>query len=109
MNSTLTIPVAFTTPAARDTFKRLADLRRAAPDARAWAELLLIGDRVVVKHLDQIDEQELRAELDRMVNEAEERARREVASDEASRRELLDALLEQSRLRATTSPFRPQS
>jgi hypothetical protein len=104
----LTVPVAFTTPGARDEFKRLVELGGNAIES-ACGQLLLIGDRVVVKDLVPGAEPALRSELDQLQRLAETRARDGAALHEASRRELLDAVLEQSRVRASALRFGTQS
>jgi hypothetical protein len=104
---TLTIPVAFALPEARDEFKRLLDHNGSTLEASGWGELLLIGDRVVVKNLAPGAEPSLRSTLDQLQRLAETRASESAELHDASRRELLDAVLEQSRVRVAALRFRP--
>jgi hypothetical protein len=100
----LTVPVAFSSPEARDEFKRLVERGPGMADS-GWGELFLIGDRVVVKDLAPGAEPALRSELDQLQRLAETRARDGAVLHDASRRELLDAVLEQSRVRASALRF----
>jgi hypothetical protein len=104
-HATLTIPVAFALPEARDEFKRLLEHNGSTLEASGWGELLMIADRVVVKGLAPGAEQSLRATLDQLQRLAETRATESAELHDASRREFLDAVLEQSRVRAHATRF----
>jgi hypothetical protein len=106
-NPTLTIPVAFALPEARDEFKSLLEHNGSTLAASGWGQLLLIGDRVVVKDLAPGAERSLRATLDQLQRLAETRASESAERQDASRREFLDAVLEQSRARVAALRFRP--
>ena len=101
----LTVPVAFSSLEARDEFKRLLEQAIGSTDAGGSGELLLIGDRVVVKNVAPGAEAPLRASLDHLIRLAETRARSSAELHDASRRELLDAVLGQQRARATALRF----
>jgi D-alanyl-D-alanine dipeptidase len=103
--TTLTIPVAFTSPQARDEFKWLLEADGSSRASNGWGALLLIGDRVVVKNLGPGAELTLRSTLDQLQRLAETRARQGAELHAASRRELLDAVMEQSRVRAVATRF----
>jgi hypothetical protein len=107
-NPTLTIPVAFTRPEARDEFKRLLEHNGSTLEGSGWGQLLLIGDRVVVKDLGPGAEPSLRAMLDQLQRLAETRANESAELQNASRREFLDAVLEQSRARVAALRYRPE-
>jgi hypothetical protein len=102
---TVTIPVAFSSPEARDEFKWLMEANSGTTDGSGWGELLLLGDRVVVKDLAPGAEPALRSTLDQLMRLAETRARNGAELHDASRRELLDALQRQQRARATALRF----
>src|SRR3954452_15050050 len=104
---TLTIPVAFARPEARDEFKRLLEHNGSTLEGSGWGQLLLIGDRVVVKDLAPGAEPSLRAMLDQLQRLAETRATESAELQNASRREFLDAVLEQSRARVAALRYRP--
>jgi hypothetical protein len=106
-NATLTIPVAFALPEARDEFKRLLEHNGSTLEGSGWGQLLLIGNRVVVKDLAPGAESSLRAMLDQLQRLAETRASESAELQVTSRRELLDAVLEQSRARVAALRFRP--
>ncbi len=97
--------VSFTSSAARDEFKRLATHHADALGFGEWGQLVLIGDRVVVKNVAPEDESSLRSRLDELLQLAENRVRAHAEFHEASRRELQDAVLAQSRARATASRY----
>jgi hypothetical protein len=107
--ATLTIPVVFALPEARDEFKRLLEHNGSTLEASGWGQLLMIGDRVVVKGLAPGAEESLRATLDQLQRLAETRATESAELHDTSRREFLDAVLEQSRARVAASRFRPTS
>ena len=102
----VSVPVSFTTLEARDEFKRLAaNHGDAGISFGEWGELVLIGDRIVVKNVAPGDEPTLRSTLDQLLRLAETRARQAAEAEDASRRELLDAVMAQSRARAHASRF----
>ena len=70
-----------------------------------WGELVLIGDRIVVKNVSPDAVASLRSTLDHMLRLAERRAAERVEIEEASRQELLDAVMAQSRARAAATRF----
>ena len=107
INPTLTIPVAFARPEARDEFKSLLEHNGSTLEGSGWGQLLLIGDRVVVKDLAPGAEPSLRAMLDQLQRLAETRASESAELQNASRREFLDAVLEQSRARVAALRYRP--
>jgi hypothetical protein len=96
----LSVAISFSSSEAREEFKRLV-----VSHGDAWGELVLIGDRVVVKDVGPNDEAALRSALDQLHRLAETRAREQAKADEASRRELLDAVMAQSRARAAATRF----
>ena len=102
---TVTVSVSFSSPEAREEFKRLAASHGDALSFGEWGELVLIADRVVVKGVAPEEEAALRSKLDDLVQLAETRAREQAEFHEASRRELLDAVMAQSRARAAASRF----
>lgn len=101
----ISIPVSFSSPEARDEFKRLVAMHGEGLSFGDWGELVLIGDRAVVKSVPRAEEQALRATLNRLLQLAETRARDQAEFHDASRRELLDAVMAQSRARAAASRF----
>ena len=102
---TVTVSVAFSSAEAREEFKRLAANHGNGLSFAEWGELVLIGDRIVVKDVPADEEQDLRSTLGRLVDLAETRAREQAEFHEASRRELLDAVMAQSRARASAARF----
>src|SRR5687767_9758617 len=92
----VSIPVTFTSVEAREEFKRLAANHGDGLSFGEWGELVLIGDRIVVQNVEPSDQASLRATLDTLIRQAESRARESVKVEEASRRELLDAVMAQS-------------
>ena len=101
----VSVPVSFSSSEARDEFKRLAANHGDALSFGEWGELVLIGDRVVVKDVAPGDEPALRSTLDQLLRLAETRARETAEIEDASRRELLDAVMAQSRARAAATRF----
>ena len=101
----LSVSISFSSTEAREEFRRLAKNHGDALSFGEWGELVLIGDRVVIKNVGPDDEPSLRATLEKMLELAERRAREMAAADEASRRELLDAVMAQSRARAAATRF----
>ena len=103
--TTLTIPVSFTSPQARDEFKWLLEADGASRHSNGWGSLLLIGDRVVVNNLSAGADQALRETLEQLQRLAETRAGQAAELHATSRRDLLDAVMEQSRVRAVATRF----
>jgi hypothetical protein len=99
------VPVSFSSPEAREEFKRLVATHGDGLTFGDWGELVLIGDRVVVKDVPRSEEPALRKTLDGLLQLAETRAREQAEFHDASRRELLDAVMAQSRARAAASRF----
>jgi hypothetical protein len=99
------VPISFSSSEAREEFKRLAANHGDALSFGEWGELVLIGDRVVVKNVGPGEEPALRSTLDQLLRLAETRAREAAEIEDASRRELLDAVMAQSRARAAATRF----
>ena len=102
---TVSVPVSFSSPDAREEFKRLVATEAEGLSFGDWGELVLIGDRAVVKNVPRAQEPALRATIDRLLQLAETRAREQAEFHDASRRELLDAVMAQSRARAAATRF----
>ena len=101
----VSVPVSFTSVEAREEFKRLAANHGTGLSFGEWGELVLIGNRIVVQDVGPDEEASLRSTLDQLISLAESRAREQVEVEEASRRELLDAVMSQTRARAAATRF----
>ena len=101
----VSIPVSFGSQEAREEFKRLTANHGDGLAFGEWGELVLIGNRIVVKNVSPDEEASLRSTLDHLLRLAERRAAEQLEMEEASRRELLDAVMAQSRARAAATRF----
>jgi hypothetical protein len=90
---TLSVPVSFTTTEWRDEFKRAVGQHNQEFGSNGWGEILLIGDRLVVKEVSTGSELRLRETLEHLVLDAQRTARRETELRNAAREELKLTLL----------------
>jgi hypothetical protein len=94
---TLSVPVSFASSDWRDEFKRAVARQNLEIGVNGWGEILLIGDRLVIKNLSAADEPRLRAVLGETVGKAHRAAVQVERMRETAREELKLTLFRRER------------
>jgi hypothetical protein len=97
--TTVSAPVSHGSSDWREEFKRLLAWQNRDFGSRGWGEILLIGDRLVVKEVHAGAEDRLRQALDQLVRSAHRKAAEVAASRDEAREDLKTALLTRERPR----------